>query len=1160
MAPKKQLSGQSISSKVKRERKVLSLAEKIKILDLLKSGMSFSEVGRRVGKNESSIRTMKQKEAEIRESVRTAPTTAKMVSLVRDKVLAKTEKALSVWLEDMSQQHIPVDGKIIREKALSLYEHYCEGVEESERKEFKASKGWLASYVKRYSLKSLRIMGESASTDAEAASMFPEKLKKPIEEKGYLPEQVLGNMAQVATTSVINEEPSGVENLLEVRFLVSALESMCQEIAKLKAEVACVAVYEKNVFVVGTERGRSFIGNRKDFQIDFVKFLETERPTRKENTQMPPGGLLYDHFCTEACEIPNSSLEHQSVNFVPVKVKTEPCDDNQPSTSVDLVPVKVETEDPDYYRYSVQGPGVTTSDVIDTARPSELKSFKDPMQQEHSEASDYPEVEVTLEDDEYFPSNKRPKNTVQATDAGATVKRKNREFNFEQPNARITDLRKQVEELFERKYAEATLATGPVVIPYPLFQSNSEDLCVDGLPEGIPFRRPSTYGIPSLERILLAKDKIKFVIKSLLRMSDTPVRKQKHSSDERSSRDFQEWWSERFGMIKKGDKAFCNFCSETVVCRTSSVKRHYETVHKQLCNKSEQEQKEHISQEICNKQMQSQILKSFISDGSNLVAASFEVSKVIVKHGKPLSDGEYVKESWLECAPFLFNSFPEKEKIIQRIKGLPVSSNTIEERILMMGTNVAEQLTKDISSCKFLSICLDVSIDVKSPARLAIIARFCRDDEIREELVNLIMLPEHTTGVEICKAVVKALSGRQVNLSKIVSVTSDGAPSMIAKEAGFVDLLENDVGHPLVGFHCIVHEEALCAEAHLKELEEVMKIVTKVINFISGHSFNKRQFQNLLSEVQSVYTGLLTYNSVRWLSKGSILKCFVECLDEIRLFLTNEKYACQELYDIVWICKLMFFADFSSHLNDLSTKLQGCGKTLDVMFDNIKAFEIKLEVFKRDVENGTFKYFPNLKKHMTGVEIPEKTDIQSLQIQFLSIIGSTAEHFSFRFTQLRLFEETAKFIKYADCVTLDKLNLEILQWIDLVNFEMQLIDLQSSSIWRQKFVDLRVELENIERDRLVTGSKLKNPDNEILKLWNSIPETFNCLKDLAMAILTLFSSTYLCESLFSMMNLDPNYWNGLNDEISATCIALKTTKYKPDIKYLSSLVQQQKSH
>lgn len=61
--------------------------------------------------------------------------------------------------------------------------------------------------------------------------------------------------------------------------------------------------------------------------------------------------------------------------------------------------------------------------------------------------------------------------------------------------------------------AEAINAKGPVSIPYPLFQSHVEDLYVEGLPEGIPFRRPSTYGIPRLERILLAKERIRFVIK-----------------------------------------------------------------------------------------------------------------------------------------------------------------------------------------------------------------------------------------------------------------------------------------------------------------------------------------------------------------------------------------------------------------------------------------------------------------------------------------------------------------------------------------------------------------------------------------------------------------------------------------------------------------------
>lgn len=48
----------------------------------------------------------------------------------------------------------------------------------------------------------------------------------------------------------------------------------CKELAKSKAEVACIAVFETDVFVVGTERGRAFVNSRKDFQKDFVKYCK----------------------------------------------------------------------------------------------------------------------------------------------------------------------------------------------------------------------------------------------------------------------------------------------------------------------------------------------------------------------------------------------------------------------------------------------------------------------------------------------------------------------------------------------------------------------------------------------------------------------------------------------------------------------------------------------------------------------------------------------------------------------------------------------------------------------------------------------------------------------------------------------------------------------
>ena len=60
-------------------------------------------------------------------------------------------------------------------------------------------------------------------------------------------------------------------------------------------------------------------------------------------------------------------------------------------------------------------------------------------------------------------------------------------------------------------------------------------------------------------------------------------------------------------------------------------------------------------------------------------------------------------------------------------------------------------------------------------------------------------------------------------------------------------------------------------------------------------------------------------------------------------------------------------------------------------------------------------------------------------------------------------------MRYLDCRKMEEMNLEKFLWIDMDEFEMQLIEFQSSSIRKQKFIDLRVEMENIEKRRLEKG-------------------------------------------------------------------------------------------
>ncbi|NWW49226.1 GTF2I factor, partial [Pedionomus torquatus] len=471
-------------------------------------------------------------------------------------------------------------------------------------------------------------------------------------------------MAQTTTPATSVQDEDSSESRMVVTFLMSALESMCKELAKSKAEVACIAVYETDVFVVGTERGRAFVNSRKDFQKNFVKYCVTEEERDAElqktktippvnrltvdavelealrksvedffcfcygkalgkSTVVPvpyekiqrdqsavvvqglPEGLVFKHPANYDVSTLKWILENKSrISFIikrlfalshagahmtdpshsvippggscPIQVKMEPSDDSGISLEMTTGTVKEESDDPDYYQYNIPAGPSETSEMDEKIALAKSYTGRalvvffshpvipppDSSQHDPSETSEDPEVEVTIEDDDdYLPPSKRPKNTESANEAASTGKRKVREFNFEKWNARITELRKQVEELFEKKYAQAIKAKGPVSIPYPLFQSHVEDLYVEGLPEGIPFRRPSTYGIPRLERILLAKERIRFVIKKheLLNSTreDVPLDKPVAGVKE-------EWYARITKLRKMVDQLFCKKFAEAM--------------------------------------------------------------------------------------------------------------------------------------------------------------------------------------------------------------------------------------------------------------------------------------------------------------------------------------------------------------------------------------------------------------------------------------------------------------------------------------------------------------------------------------------------------------------------------------------------------------------
>lgn len=125
------------------------------------------------------------------------------------------------------------------------------------------------------------------------------------------------------------------------------------------------------------------------------------------------------------------------------------------------------------------------------------------------------------------------------------------------------------------------------------------------------------------------------------------------------------------------------------------------------------------------------------------------------------------------------------------------------------------------------------------------------------------------------------------------------------------------------------------------------------------------------------------------------------------------------------------------------------------MIDLIRVFDAKLHVFRTDIISKTYKYFPNLKKNIKDLDVHEKPDEEKLFEEFISAIDSSIKEFSARFSQFKELSETLKFIMYPDVTSFDKLNLSQFDRLEIEEFEMQLIDFQSSSIWIQKFIETK---------------------------------------------------------------------------------------------------------
>ncbi|XP_067939640.1 general transcription factor II-I repeat domain-containing protein 2-like [Watersipora subatra] len=242
----------------------------------------------------------------------------------------------------------------------------------------------------------------------------------------------------------------------------------------------------------------------------------------------------------------------------------------------------------------------------------------------------------------------------------------------------------------------------------------------------------------------------------------------------------------------------------------------------------------------------------------------------------------------------------------------------------------------------------------------------------------------------------------------------------------------------------------------------------------------------------------------------------------MKIFLLEKNYPIDHFGDHDFINDFAFLVDMTDKLNTLNMKLQGQDMLISDQYHCVATFQTDLELIMQQMEKGETPHFPTLSKRV-GIDHSRYLEkLENLNIEFLDRFGD--------------------FKKYVDKIVLFS-HPRLAEPIDMpIPLQRELISLKTDPITMECF---RIE-----------------SDLSILQSYTRLPKaTYPNLKEHGMKFLSMFGSTYLCESLFSRMTYVKNkYQTRLTDSHLCDILRTSVTNLRPRLKEIAAKSQCQISH
>ncbi|XP_042544033.1 general transcription factor II-I repeat domain-containing protein 2B-like isoform X1 [Dipodomys spectabilis] len=924
-------------------------------------------------------------------------------------------------------------------------------------------------------------------------------------------------MAQVAMSSLPVEDEELSESRMVVTFLVSALESMCKELAKSKAEVACMAIYETDVFVVGTERGRAFVNARKDLQKDFSAYCCEERWSKEK----PPSPAIKPQVHCGEAEVLRRAVDAYFCScygkalgtVAPVSVPYEQMLCGQAAVGVYGLPEGLAFQRPENYDLATLKWILANKERISfvVSRPVHgAKGLLDgcgmPMEAERStlppnESCGPIDVKTEPEEDSGVSHT-----SVSPRNEAVSVKRESEDPEDDEGG---------VQGSHESTSNEAMEMDVTMRESAPLSSSAaSEAPHAHVKMEGHTNSSSITASAASMEDLKIVQVTVPDSEKKKL-TSMEKIKQLREQVNHLFSRKFGEAIGVDFPVKVPYRKITFNPGCVVIdgmppgvvfkapgYLEISSMRRILEaaefikfTVIRPLpglelsnVGKRKIDQEGRVFQEKWERayffvEVQNTPM-CLICKQSVSVAKEYNLRR----HYRTSHSQHYDRYTehardlkLLELKTGLTKYLLGPPAIALPNAGPPEPTSAEPPREDSAG-GLWARLREKIRSFMAYSLAIDEITDINNTAQLAIFIRGVDADfEVSEELLDTVPMTGATSASETFTRVEKSLRKFNIDWAKLVSVASTGSPAMVDSSHGLVPRLcaraaAASKGSELKSLGCIIRPETLCAQS--LDMEHVMEVVVDSVNWISSRGLNRGEFTALLYELDSQYGSLWYHTGIKWLSRGLVLQRFFESLEDIDSFLSSRGRPLPQLSCKAWVLDLAFLVDVTTHLNSLALALQVHPQLVTRMFDLFRAFLAKLGLWETHLARNNLAHFPTLRAVSRSASdvlgyIPR---IAGLKAEFQARLAA----FHAQESELRLF--SSPFSAAADHVPEE--------------LQMEVIDLQCNSALRAQY------------ERLGVPQFCKH-------LRSSYPRfRAHCAR-----VLSMFGSTFVCEQLFSILKL-----------------------------------------